>query len=113
MLATNILVTNIPMAGMRRNLAGSHPGPGEPGQPWAPGHGSGKRRTAGAPGHEGLAAWGPGEPCPACRPHRPPVSAGHLAAVTEDAGDGAPGLLALLAKVTDPRHRRVRATAWR
>jgi hypothetical protein len=41
------------------------------------------------------------------------VSAGHLAAVTEDAGDGAPGLLALLAKVTDPRHPRVRATAWR
>jgi DDE_Tnp_1-associated len=30
----------------------------------------------------------------------------HLAAVTEDAGDGAPGLLAVLAKVTDPRHRR-------
>jgi hypothetical protein len=31
---------------------------------------------------------------------------GHLAAVTEDAVDGVPGLLAVLAKVEDPRHRR-------
>jgi predicted transposase YbfD/YdcC len=31
---------------------------------------------------------------------------GHLAAVTEDAGKGGPGLLAVLAKVADPRHRR-------
>jgi hypothetical protein len=29
-----------------------------------------------------------------------------LAAVTEDAGNGAPGLLAVLAKVTGPRHKR-------
>jgi hypothetical protein len=30
----------------------------------------------------------------------------HLAAVTEDARDDAPGLLAVLAKVTDPPRRR-------
>jgi hypothetical protein len=31
---------------------------------------------------------------------------GHLADLAEDAGEDAPGLLAVLAKVIDPRHRR-------
>jgi hypothetical protein len=39
----------------------------------------------------------------------PPVI-GHLVAVSTDAGDDAPGLLAVLAKVTDPRHRRACVT---
>src|SRR6266576_4838915 len=43
---------------------------------------------------------------PACSSSPIDPAIGHLAAPAEDAGDGPPGLLAVLGKVADPRHRR-------
>ncbi len=43
---------------------------------------------------------------PACSSSPIDPAIGHLAALAEDAGDGPPGLLAVLGKVADPRHRR-------
>ena len=37
---------------------------------------------------------------------------GHLAALADGAGGDAPGLLEVLARATDPRHRRGIITGW-
>jgi hypothetical protein len=38
---------------------------------------------------------------------------GHLADLADDAQEGSPGLLGVLARVADPRQRRAYATGWR
>ena len=48
----------------------------------------------------------PEGPCPPRHHHRFDPVLGHLADLAGDAGEDPPGLLAVLAKVADPRHRR-------